>query len=67
MGGKWNKEYKLWYISHNKYEKHKDELYMHAIWWVCKDCEDMEKMEKKVVVMLVGKRTLVGLMTIKDY
>lgn len=26
-----------------------------------------KKMEKKVVVMLVGKRTLVGLMTIKDY
>lgn len=43
MGGKWNKQYKLWYISHNNYKKHKDELNMYAIWWVCKDCEDMEK------------------------
>ena len=44
LGGKWNKIHKLWYISHDKYEKHENYLKMYCIFWKCKDCEDMEKL-----------------------
>jgi len=43
LGGRWNKDHKLWYISHDKYQKHKNELDVFCIYWRCKDCEDIQK------------------------
>jgi hypothetical protein len=43
LGGKWNNDCKLWYISYDKYKKNKNLLDMFKIFWKCKDCEDMEK------------------------
>jgi hypothetical protein len=43
LGGKWNKEYKLWYISYDKYKKHENQLNMYRIFWKCKECEEMRK------------------------
>ena len=40
LGGKWNKKCKLWYISHDKYEKHKKILESYKIIWICKRCGD---------------------------
>ena len=43
MGGKWNKEHKLWYILYDTYKKYETKLIMYKVYWKCKDCEDMEK------------------------
>jgi hypothetical protein len=42
IGGKWNKDQKLWYISCDKYEKYKNQLDMYKIFWKCKDCEGIQ-------------------------
>ena len=43
MGGKWDNEHKLWYISREKYKhtKHRAKLDQYVVWWVCQDCENM--------------------------
>ena len=43
MGGKWNKEHKLWYILYDTYKKYEKKLIMFKVNWNCKDCEDMKK------------------------
>jgi len=43
LGGKWDKTYKLWYVTHNKYKKNKDLLEQYKINWICKECEDIKK------------------------
>jgi hypothetical protein len=43
MGGKWNKEHKLWYVSYDTYKKYEKKLIMYRVWWECKDCEDLKK------------------------
>ena len=49
LGGMWNKEHKLWYISDDKYYKKQnyiDEFIGDKIIWICKECEDMKKLKK---------------------
>jgi Domain of unknown function (DUF5710) len=45
LGGKWDTEYKLWYISQKKYDKHEkyiEKVIGKPIIWVCKECEALK-------------------------
>lgn len=47
LGGKWDKTYKLWYVTLNKYKKNKSLLEQYKIYWICKECEDLKKKGSK--------------------
>lgn len=46
IGGRWDAPHKLWYISYDLYDIHKDHIHQNIgriIRWICKECTELKK------------------------